>query len=192
MGEVQFRDSIHRCTWAVLATCIFDLGSKVYRDFRLRRIGSSAKPIPFMAPLGLDVGIYSLYRFFTNTYFDLVSAWLDASPGRTVEMRMFSQGLILTDEPANIKAIMSTEWSSFGKGEVTRRIWVNMIGQRQIFASKRAQNRSSINQKGTKRSGGSIGILKRVLVDGEHWQKAKALLRPHVSAKEILPSVQSF
>lgn len=61
---------------------------------------------------GLDVGIYSLYRFFTNTYFDLVSAWLDASPGRTVEMRMFAQGLILTDELANIKAIiMSTEVS---------------------------------------------------------------------------------
>ncbi|XWW92938.1 hypothetical protein V2A60_000866 [Cordyceps javanica] len=135
----------------LLAFYVYDFGGKFYRDYRLRKIGSPAKLIPFLAPLGLDVGIYSLYRFFTNTYFELVSGWLNASPGRTVEMRMFAQGLVFTDEPANIKAIMSTEWSSFGKGEVTRRIWANMIGQRQIFA-----------------------------IDGEHWHKAKALLRPHI------------
>ncbi|KAG8407444.1 hypothetical protein J3459_018496 [Metarhizium acridum] len=76
----------------ILATYTFDMVSKLYRDHRLRKLGSSAKLIPFMAPLGLDVGIYSLYRFFTNTYFELVSAWLDASPGRTVEMRVHRGG----------------------------------------------------------------------------------------------------
>ncbi|EFY90986.1 polyketide synthase/peptide synthetase [Metarhizium acridum CQMa 102] len=98
----------------ILATYTFDMVSKLYRDHRLGKLGSSAKLIPFMAPLGLDVGIYSLYRFFTNTYFELVSA-------------------------------------CFGKGEVTRRFWANMIGQRQIFA-----------------------------IDGEYCHKAKALLRPHI------------
>jgi hypothetical protein len=38
-----------------------------------------------------------------------MAGWLDAVPGRTVELRMFGQGLTITDEPANIKAIMSTE-----------------------------------------------------------------------------------
>lgn len=38
-----------------------------------------------------------------------MSSWLEAVPGRTVELRMFAQGLVMTDEPANIKAIMSTE-----------------------------------------------------------------------------------
>lgn len=53
--------------------------------------------------------MYSLYRFFKFTFFELVNSWLEAVPGRTVEMRMFGTGLIFTDEPANIKAIMSTE-----------------------------------------------------------------------------------
>lgn len=38
-----------------------------------------------------------------------MTSWIEAVPGRTVELRMFAQGLIITDEPANIKAIMSTE-----------------------------------------------------------------------------------
>jgi hypothetical protein len=57
----------------------------------------------------MDIGIYSVYRLLTHTFFELLVAWLDAVPGRTVELRMFAKGLIITDEPANIKGIMSTE-----------------------------------------------------------------------------------
>lgn len=57
----------------------------------------------------MDVGIYSVYRLYKHTFFELMTGWLEAAPGRTVELRMFAQGLIMTDEPANIKAIMSTE-----------------------------------------------------------------------------------
>lgn len=45
-----------------------------------------------------------------------MAGWLDAVPGRTVELRMFGQGLTITDEPANIKAIMSTEVRVFNRG----------------------------------------------------------------------------
>ncbi|KAG5929809.1 hypothetical protein E4U42_004436 [Claviceps africana] len=140
-------------TFFLAAAYAFDFGSKAYRDYALRSFGSPAKLIPFLAPFGIDIGLYSLYRFFTDTYFELMTRWLESSPGRTIEIRMFSQGLICTDEPDNIKAIMSTKWSSFGKGEVTRRIWANMIGQRQIFA-----------------------------IDGDYWHKAKELLRPHIGS----------
>ena len=58
---------------------------------------------------GIDVGIQSVYRLYKHTFFELMSSWLEAVPGRTVELRMFAQGLTMTDEPANIKAIMSTE-----------------------------------------------------------------------------------
>lgn len=135
----------------VAATYVFDFGSKAYRDHRLRKFGSPPPVVPFKAPLGVDVGIYSVYRLLRYTFFELMSSWLEAVPGRTVELRMFAQGLVMTDEPANIKAIMSTEYSSFGKGEVTRRIWGNMIGDTQIFT-----------------------------IDGDLWHKSKELLRPHI------------
>ncbi|KAH7329708.1 cytochrome P450 [Stachybotrys elegans] len=141
------------CTLALVigSTYILDYGLKVYRDKRMQKFGSPAPLVALKAPLGIDVAIYSLYRFFTNTYFELISGWLASVPGRTVEVRMFGEGLIITEEPANIRAIMSTEWSSFGKGETTRRIWENMIGEAQIFA-----------------------------IDGDLWHKAKDTLRPHV------------
>ena len=57
----------------------------------------------------MDVGIISIYRSFSYTFFELLSSWLDAVPGRTVELRIFAQGLLLVDEPLNIKPIMSIE-----------------------------------------------------------------------------------
>ncbi|KAL8968767.1 MAG: hypothetical protein Q9197_004701 [Variospora fuerteventurae] len=144
-------------TWAasisllMAATFLFDFGAKSYRDRRLRKFGSPPVVVPFIAPLGLDVGIQSVWRLFRHTFFELMTGWLEAAPGRTVEVRMFAQGLIMTDEPANIKAIMSTEYNSFAKGEVTRKIWGNMIGDTQIFT-----------------------------IDGEAWHKSKEILRPHI------------
>lgn len=60
---------------------------------------------------GIDLAIYSLYRFFRFTFFELVCTWLAAVPGHTAEARMFATGLIFTEEPANIKAIMSSNVS---------------------------------------------------------------------------------
>lgn len=57
----------------------------------------------------MDVGIYSVYRLCRHTFFELMSSWIEAAPGRTCEMRMFAQGLIFTDDPANIKAFMSSK-----------------------------------------------------------------------------------
>lgn len=103
-----------------------DFGSKSYRDRRLHKFGSPPPIVPYKAPLGwwtiaiaqcdmrhlilvgLDLALYSLFRFFRYTFFELVCGWLDAAPGRTVELRMFGTGLIFTDAPENIKDIMST------------------------------------------------------------------------------------
>ncbi|KAJ0159883.1 Cytochrome P450 52A13 [Colletotrichum tanaceti] len=143
--------------WAVCSSLlvasiyVFDRGVKSRRDKRLRQFGSPPPLVPFKAPFGIDLAVYSLYRFFRFTFFELVNSWLEAVPGRTVEMRMFGTGLIFTDEPANIKAIMSTEWSSFGRGEVTKRIWGDMLGETQIF-----------------------------VVDGQDWHNSKERIKTHV------------
>ncbi|KAI6093957.1 cytochrome P450 [Hypoxylon rubiginosum] len=128
-----------------------DFGSKSYRDRRLHKFGSPPPIVPYKAPLGLDLALYSLFRFFRYTFFELVCGWLDAAPGRTVELRMFGTGLIFTDAPENIKDIMSTRWTSFGRGEVTRRIWGDMLGDSQIF-----------------------------VVDGELWHQSKERIKSHV------------
>ncbi|KAL9044345.1 MAG: hypothetical protein Q9214_002512 [Letrouitia sp. 1 TL-2023] len=133
-------------------TFVYDYGAKLYRDRRLRQIGSPAPVVPFKAPFGLDVGIYSVWCLLRNTFFELMVGWMDSVPGRTVELRMFASGLIVTDEPANLKAIMSTEFSSFGRGETTRRVWGDMIGDNQIF-----------------------------ITDGDIWHQSKEFLRPHVA-----------
>ncbi|KAL8383727.1 hypothetical protein RB599_006187 [Gaeumannomyces hyphopodioides] len=137
---------------AVLALYIVDYAARWHRYRRLRSFGLPPPVIPFVAPLGLDLAVYSMYRFLRFTFFELINTWCDAVPGHTVELRMLGTSLLFTDEPANIKAIMSTEWSSFGRGEVTKRIWGDMLGDTQIF-----------------------------VVDGEDWHRSKDRIREHVT-----------
>ncbi|GAB1319605.1 hypothetical protein MFIFM68171_09815 [Madurella fahalii] len=139
-------------TLAIVWTYLYDFGSRVYRDRRMRKFGAPPPVVPFRLPFAIDLALYSLYKNARHSLFPLVSSWLDAVPGRTVEMRTFATGLIFTDEPANIKGIMQTKWSSFGRGEVTRRIWGDMLGDTQIF-----------------------------VVDGEDWHKSKDRIKDHVS-----------
>jgi cytochrome P450 len=66
----------------------------------------------------------------------------------TVEGRIISQRLILTDEPENIKAILATQFSDFGKGKPFHDDWYPFLGD-SIFAT-----------------------------DGHIWHDARQLLRP--------------
>ncbi|KAI1159342.1 cytochrome P450 [Nemania serpens] len=133
------------------STYALDWGAKKHRDYRLRKFGSPPPLVPSIAPLGLDLALYSLFRFFRYTFFELVCRWLDTAPGHTVELRMFGNGIIFTDAPENIKDIMLTRWASFGRGEVTRRIWGDMLGDSQIF-----------------------------VVDGDLWHQSKERIKSHV------------
>ncbi|KAI0878312.1 cytochrome P450 [Hypoxylon argillaceum] len=141
------------CYGALMLTVLYalDFGARLRRDYRLRSFGSPPLRVPSKAPLGIDLALYSLFRFFRYTFFELVCSWLDAAPGRTVELRMFGTGLIFTDAPENIKDIMLTRWLSFGRGEVTRRIWGDMLGDSQIF-----------------------------VVDGDLWHQSKERIKSHV------------
>ncbi|KAL3418712.1 cytochrome P450 [Phlyctema vagabunda] len=131
---------------------VFDYALKAYRDRSLNNFGSPAPLVPFKLPFGFDVAITTIYNLHTHNFFELLVGWLNAVPGRTVELRMFGNGLIISDEPAIIKGIMSTEYSSFGRGKVTNGIWGNMLGDGQIF-----------------------------ITDGDIWHKAKDSLNPHAS-----------
>lgn len=75
-----------------------------------------------MSFTGFDLAIYSLYKFFRFEFFELVNSWLAAVPGRTVEIRMFGTGLFFTDEPDNIKQIMSS-----GVGDLPRLLRIFLI-----------------------------------------------------------------
>jgi hypothetical protein len=56
---------------------------------------------------GLDLGIKTIRRILSHEFFELTQEFLDV-PGHTVEVRMMGNEMIMTDEPENIRAVMST------------------------------------------------------------------------------------
>ncbi|KAI9774067.1 MAG: hypothetical protein M1840_005160 [Geoglossum simile] len=89
--------------------------------------------------MGLDLGMKVIRRVLSHEFFELTQEFLDI-PGRTVEIHMMGNEMILTDEPENIRAIMSTNFVNFGKGHITHRIFGNMMRDA-IFTKKVASSR---------------------------------------------------
>lgn len=67
---------------------------------------------------------------------------------KTVEFGIGGQRMILTADPENIKAILATQFSDYGKGEPFHRDWKDFLGD---------------------------GIF---TTDGQQWSESRNLLRP--------------
>ncbi|KAF1974065.1 cytochrome P450, partial [Bimuria novae-zelandiae CBS 107.79] len=48
-------------------------------------------------------------------------------PGRTVEVGLVGTTMVMTDNIDNIRAIMSTQYNDFGKGDMYRKIWSSLM-----------------------------------------------------------------
>lgn len=90
---------------------------------RISRLGLTAPVIKTYAPLGLDMPVKACMYFMKNRAMD---AWLDewkklGAPktlNYTMELRLLADvRVIMTADPENIKAILTQQFSDYGKGE---------------------------------------------------------------------------
>ncbi|KAI9820042.1 MAG: hypothetical protein M1827_006613 [Pycnora praestabilis] len=163
------------------------------RRQRLQSLGSFAPVVPSSAPLGtplsrtifkskylvkapnvhvlgLDLIIKALRLMHSHQFFEWSRNLLNV-PGRTTELHMLSVRLIMTDDVENIKAIMSTQFSDFGKGELVHKVYDNVLGD-SIFASEVPPNLEIRSMYADQASH---------IADGDEWLANKNQLRPHVA-----------
>lgn len=100
---------------------------------RLRKHGEKAPAAPSWAPFGIDLLATAVRRLISNDFFTW-SRELLSVPGRTVSISMIGQDLLMTDAPENIKAVLSTHFSDWAKGETFHTIWEDLMLD-SIFAS---------------------------------------------------------
>ena len=100
---------------------------------RLRKHGEKAPAAPSWAPFGIDLLATAVRRLVSNDFFTW-SRELLSVPGRTVSLNVIGQDLLMTDAPDNIKAILSTHFSDWAKGETFHTIWKDLMLD-SIFAS---------------------------------------------------------
>lgn len=139
--------------------------SRLRENARLHKIGLRAPRVPSRLPWSLDV-IYAVVQatirhrnlekwtdFFSGAGADAVSA--GGNGAYTTELRAINRRAIFTADPDNIKAILATQFSDFGKGEIFHREWAEFLGD-SIFVT-----------------------------DGQQWHTSRQLLRPQFSRDRI-------
>ncbi|KJZ79132.1 hypothetical protein HIM_01283 [Hirsutella minnesotensis 3608] len=130
--------------------------TRINEHLRIKRLGNYAPQIKSRVPLGLDVIYWSIYHFRRMQVFN---HWRDdyfqANNSYTVETRVVNKRLIFTADPENIKAILATQFSDFGKGKDFHQEWEEFLGD-SIFAT-----------------------------DGALWQNSRQLIRPQFTRERV-------
>ncbi|GAW19911.1 hypothetical protein ANO14919_094040 [Xylariales sp. No.14919] len=122
---------------------------------RLRRLGARAPKAVSRIPFGLDIiskQVEATMKYkLMETFLNIVKP----SPNYNVESRILGLRIIFTADPENIKAILATQFSDYGKGEPFHREWKEFLGD-SIFVT-----------------------------DGQAWHASRQLLRPQFSRERI-------
>lgn len=82
--------------------------------------------------------------FLSNQMLTMIASHM-ALLGHTAEYRMLGTQLVITDDPGNIKAIMSTSFGDWGKGKVLKGIWQQLLGNSIFTSMNDASHVTAIN-----------------------------------------------
>jgi len=122
--------------------------SKVHEHYKIRKLGYRPGNVPTWIPLwGFDIIKGSMnHAKKSTTYY----GWRDKceNVGYTFEMTLLLNRIIFTADPENLKALLTTQFTDFGKGEKFHKNWYPFLGD-SIFAT-----------------------------DGEKWHNSRQLIRP--------------
>ncbi|KAG5982246.1 hypothetical protein E4U55_002162 [Claviceps digitariae] len=124
--------------------------NRIDENRRLKRLGNQGIDVATWIPFGLDLVYKSIRAVKSNRTMDV---WRDFFFGgrrncATVEARIVNERVVFTVDPDNIKAMLASQFSDYGKGQSFHEEWQEFLGD-SIFAT-----------------------------DGALWQNSRQMLRP--------------
>lgn len=128
---------------------------KIHESVRLRKLGSRAPQAVSRLPFGLDIAATQVRAVMKHRSMEAFLDLLKPSSNYNVEAQVLGRRIIFTADPENIKAVLATQFSDYGKGEPFHREWKEFLGD-SIFTT-----------------------------DGPAWHASRQLLRPQFSRERI-------
>ncbi|OBS27383.1 hypothetical protein FPOA_01325 [Fusarium poae] len=140
----------------LVAYCIYSIICRIDEHRRIRRLGHYGPHMKTYAPWGLDI----VARFVASTVkHQNLATWRDDMFGAldswTVENRLLGIRTIFTADPANLKAILATQFADYGKGKPFHAEWKDFLGD-SIFTT-----------------------------DGAPWHASRQLIRPQFTRDRV-------
>lgn len=134
--------------WLVGSFIVYLTVNRVIEEIKIRRLGSHGPPMRSSLPFGIDMIYRTVKATIAHKNLEIWMSHFERTGGWTVEGRMLTRRIVLTADPENIKALLATQFSDYGKGEPFHREWEPFLGD-SIFAT-----------------------------DGDKWHASRQLLRP--------------
>ncbi|KAF4979282.1 hypothetical protein FZEAL_4481 [Fusarium zealandicum] len=136
LGQISFKAAL---VILLIAYVGYYIACRTHEHIRIRRLGHYGPYLRTYAPWGLDILVKNVtatvknqdIAFFRNTIFGKLNSW-------TVETRLLGVRTIFTADPANLKAILATQFGDYGKGKPFHREWSDFLGD-SIFTTDGAQ-----------------------------------------------------
>ena len=135
---------------AIALYTFYAVTARVLDILRIRRCGARAPQIYGWLPWNIDIVLKSIKNSTEHTDLQFWT-WLfsHGSPNSpTVEIPLGGQRFVFTAQPENIKAILASQFSDFGKGQPFHEDWKDFLGD-SIFTT-----------------------------DGDLWHHSRQLIRP--------------
>ncbi|KAG6261874.1 hypothetical protein E4U47_008086 [Claviceps purpurea] len=132
---------------ALVLRCVVN---RLDENRRLKRLGNHGIDVSTWMPFGLDIIYRSVQALQTNATMDIWRGFFLGGRRNcaTVEARIINERVVFTVDPNNIKAILASQFSDYGKGKAFHDEWHEFLGD-SIFAT-----------------------------DGASWQNSRQMLRP--------------
>lgn len=160
MGLVE--DVFAKVSWTsalmVASACyvVYALSNRFNERYHLRRTGGVRAPeFRGKLPWGIDLVISKIKASAVHKNHLLWENMFATLHNHTAEVRIIGKRIIFTDDPENIKAILSTQFQDYGKGEPFHREFEPFLGD-SIFAT-----------------------------DGAKWHASRQLLRPQFAKDRV-------
>ncbi|TVY85472.1 Cytochrome P450 52A1 [Lachnellula suecica] len=102
----------------------------INRERKIRALGGRTRRNPTWYPFDLDIIARAVYATTHYKDYQLWTRWFTTPKGMnyTFEAAPLGRRMILTAEPENIKAILATQFTDYGKGEPFHREWKAFLG----------------------------------------------------------------
>jgi cytochrome P450 len=153
---------------------------RIKTTYDLQKLGGEAPRVKTWAPFGVDFLYHAVRSSMTNTTLNFWTWMFDhtgcaAKGSYTAEIRIMQNVRVLfTADPENVKAILTTQFADYGKGEPFHKDWKEFLGD-SIFTTDRKQwhdSRQLIRPMFVRERVGDLDLFE------EHVQKLISLLGP--------------
>lgn len=102
----------------------------INKEMKIRQLGGHAKRVKTWLPFDLDFIYRAVQGTKNHRNMETWRTWLSSrgSINYTMEAKPMGRRVIFTADPENIKAILATQFTEYGKGEPFRQEWHDFLG----------------------------------------------------------------